>query len=891
MSLASARKHAGENRPPLRPVRLGPASVTVERRGDGAILMRSPEPLPPYPETLTERLAHWAKTAPERIFLAQRDPAGGWRTLSYAATFAAVRAIAAALLERDLSPDRPVAILSGNDIEHALLGLAAMHVGIPYAPISVPYSLMSQDFKKLTAIIDILTPGLVFAANGAAFARAIAAAVPASVEVVVTTSPPPGRRATHFAELLEARPTAAVDAAHAAVGPDTVAKILFTSGSTGQPKGVINTQRMMCSNQAMVGAALVFVGEEPPVIVDWLPWNHTFGSNHNFNLVLHNGGSLYIDEGKPMPGAIEATVRNLRDVAPTVYFNVPKGYEMLLPHLAADRPLREKFFSRLKVLFYAGASLSQHVLDALQALAIETTGERIIFLSSLGSTETAPLAIACSWDTERVGNIGLPAPGVELKLVPREGKLEARLKGPNITPGYWRAPALTADAFDEEGFYKIGDAFKFADPAEPAKGLLFDGRLAEDFKLATGTWVSVGPLRAAFIAHCAPLARDVVFAGADRDEIAALVFPDLDACRKLAPDLACRCSRRNRARRRAYRCRVRAAPRGAGGAAPRHVRARPPRHSARRAALARHRRDHRQRIDQPARRARPPRRLGRRALRRPAAGKRHRRGSLGHGRSARELIMDIRGHAALVTGGGSGLGAATARMLAQAGAKVALLDVNQKVAAETAIDINGIAIHCDVADSASTEAAIAKAAADHGPARILINCAGIGTAKRIVGREGPMALADFDRVVRVNLIGTFNAMRLAAVAMAKLDPLTDDERGIIVCTASVAAYDGQIGQAAYASSKGGVVALVLPAAREFAQFGIRVNAIAPGIFDTPMLQGLSEPARESLAASLPFPKKLGDPAQFAALARHMIENRYLNGEVVRLDASLRMAPK
>ena len=554
---------------------------------------------------------------------------------------------------------------------------------------------------------------------------------------------------------------------------------------------MINTQRMLCSNQAMVGAALAFVGEEPPVIVDWLPWNHTFGGNHNFNLVLHNGGSLYIDEGKPMPGAIEATVRNLRDVAPTVYFNVPKGYEMLLPHLAADRPLREKFFSRLKVLFYAGASLSQHVLDALQALAIETTGERIIFLSSLGSTETAPLAIACSWDSERVGNIGLPAPGVELKLVPREGKLEARLKGPNITPGYWRAPALTADAFDEEGFYKIGDALKFADPAEPAKGLLFDGRLAEDFKLATGTWVSVGPLRAAFIAHCAPLARDVVFAGADRDEIAALVFPDLDACRKLAPDLpadAPAAAVLADARIVAAFARLLEAlaePR------PRHVRARLPRHSARRAALARHRRDHRQGIDQPARGARPPRRLGRRALRRPAAGKRHRRGSLEHGRSARELIMDIRGHAALVTGGGSGLGAATARMLA-AGRRQgrALLDVNQKVAAETAIDINGIAIHCDVADSASTEAAIAKAAADHGPARILVNCAGIGTAKRIVGRDGPMALADFDRVVRVNLIGTFNAMRLAAVAMTKLDPLTDDERGIIVCTASVAAYDG-----------------------------------------------------------------------------------------------------
>jgi feruloyl-CoA synthase len=537
MSLASARKHAGENPPPLRPVRLGPARVTVERRGDGAILMRSPEPLPPYPETLTERLAYWATTAPERIFLAQRDSAGGWRTLSYATTFAAVRAIAAALLERDLSSERPVAILSGNDIEHALLGLAAMHVGVPYAPISVPYSLMSQDFKKLTAIIDILTPGLVFAANGTAFARAIAAAVPASVEVAVAANPPDGRPATRFADLLEARPTPAIDAAHAAAGPDTVAKILFTSGSTGQPKGVINTQRMLCSNQAMIAAGLAFVGEEPPVLVDWLPWNHTFGSNHNFNLVLHNGGTLYIDEGKPMPGAIEASVRNLRDIAPTIYFNVPRGFEMLLPHLQADRALRENFFSRLKVLFYAGAGLSEHVRGALQALAVETTGERIIFLSSLGSTETAPLAIACSWDTERVGNIGLPAPGVELKLVPREGKLEARLRGPNITPGYWRAPALTAEAFDEEGFYKLGDALKFADPAEPAKGLLFDGRLAEDFKLATGTWVSVGPLRAAFIAHCAPLVRDVVFAGADRGEIAALVFPDLDACRKLAPEL------------------------------------------------------------------------------------------------------------------------------------------------------------------------------------------------------------------------------------------------------------------------------------------------------------------------------------------------------------------
>ena len=524
---------------PLRPVRLGPPEVIVERRPDGTTILRSPNALKPYPQKLTERLAHWAQAAPERVFLAQRDSAGAWRTVTYAAAFASVRGIAAALLARDLSPERPIAILSGNDIEHALLGLAAMHIGVPYAPISVPYSLVSRDFKKLKGIIEILTPGLIFAADGTAFARAIAATVPPDVEVVVTANPASDRPMTPFAELFDAQPMPAVEAAHAKVGPDTIAKILFTSGSTGQPKGVINTQRMLCANQSMMRGGLAFLEDgEPPVLVDWLPWNHTYGSNHDFNLVLDCGGSLYIDEGKPMPGAIEGTVRNLRDIAPTIYFNVPKGFEMLLPHLSDDRALRETFFSRLKVMFYAGAGLSQHVHDALQQLAIKTVGERIIFLTSLGSTETAPAALACSWETERVGNMGLPLPGLELKLVPNEGKLEARLKGPNITPGYWRAPAITAAAFDDEGFYKIGDALKFEDPADPVKGLLFDGRIAEDFKLATGTWVSVGPLRMALIAQCAPLVRDVVLAGPDRDEVAALIIPDIDACRKLAPDLA-----------------------------------------------------------------------------------------------------------------------------------------------------------------------------------------------------------------------------------------------------------------------------------------------------------------------------------------------------------------
>ena len=538
MTRALTKSLSEQNQPPLRPVRLGPADVLVERRGDGAILLRSPHPLQPYAKNLTERLVHWANAAPERVFLAQRDNSGAWRTLTYAQTLDEVRAIASALFERDLSPERPIAILSGNDIEHALIGLAAMHVGIPYAPVSVPYSLLSQDFGKLKSIIDILTPGLVFAANGTAFSRALAAAVPSDVEVVVTANPPGDRPATLFANLSGTQPAAAVDAAHAKVGHDTIAKILFTSGSTGQPKGVINTQLMLCANQAMIRAGLAFIGDEPPVLVDWPPWNHTFGGNHDFGMVLDNGGSFYIDEGRPLPGAIEATVRNLRDIAPTIYLNVPKGFEMLLPYMRSDAALRERFFSRLKVMFYAGASLAQHVRDEFQKIAVATTGERIMFISSLGSTETAPAAIACSWESEHAGNIGLPLPGVEMKLVPRDGKLEARLRGPNITPGYWRAPQITAEAFDAEGFYKIGDAVKFADPADPAKGLLFDGRLAEDFKLATGTWVSVGPLRAAFIAHFAPLARDVVFAGADRDEVTALVFPDLDACRKLAPGLA-----------------------------------------------------------------------------------------------------------------------------------------------------------------------------------------------------------------------------------------------------------------------------------------------------------------------------------------------------------------
>ncbi|MDO9411527.1 MAG: feruloyl-CoA synthase [Pseudolabrys sp.] len=519
---------------PLRPVRLGAFDSVLNRRSDGTIYMTAAQPLASYHSKISEPLDHWAKAAPDRIFLAQRDAKDQWRTYTYAQTHNAVQRIGAALLRRGLSAERPIVIISSNSIEHALLALAAMVVGIPYAPISPAYSLISSDFGKLRMIVELLTPGMVFAADGGPFARALYATVPDDIELVVAQNPLGDRPMTMFADLLGDEDADSVAAAHHKVTPDTIAKFLFTSGSTGTPKAVINTHRMLCSNQEMISSGFAFVRDEPPVVVDWLPWSHTFGSNHNFNLVLMNGGSLYIDDGNPTPPGVPKTARNLRDIAPTIYFNVPKGYEALIAHFRADEVLRNNFFSKLKVLFYAGASLNQTTWDELTALSVEATGERVIFLSSLGSTETAPSALACTWDADRAGNIGVPFPGVELKLVPNEGKLEARLRGPLITPGYWRQEPQTREAFDSEGFYKIGDALKFADPDDPGKGLLFDGRLAEDFKLTSGTWVSTGPLRARFVDHFAPYVRDAVFAGADKDDVAALIFPDVEACRKLA---------------------------------------------------------------------------------------------------------------------------------------------------------------------------------------------------------------------------------------------------------------------------------------------------------------------------------------------------------------------
>jgi len=527
----SAKPDIGPKVSPLRAISFSNPDVAVERRDDGAIYLRPKKPLGDYPVRLTDRLHHWAKAEPNRIFMAERSIGGGWRQITYAQLLASARHIASALLARGLSAEKPVVILSGNSIDHALVAFGALYAGIPFCPVSPAYSLVSKDYGKLAFLMKLLTPGLVFADDANKFADAILANAPADTEIVVSRGEIPGLSLTTLAELLATPEHPRLDAVHHAIGPDTIAKFLLTSGSTGNPKAVINTQRMICANQVMLRETLAFLKDEPPVIVDWLPWNHTFGGNHNIGLTLYNGGSMYLDEGKPMPGGIEETVRNLREISPTVYFNVPKGYESLLPYLRDDQALRQKFFHRLHAMFFSGAALSPFIWNSLDELAVQEKGYRVPMLTGLGATETAPFFMSVKPETSRSGHVGLPVLGNDAKLVPNNGKLEVRARGPNVTPGYWRQPELTKAAFDEEGFYKFGDALKLAVTDDFDAGFDFDGRIAEDFKLASGTWVSVGPLRARFIAACAPLVRDVVIAGINRDEISALVVLDLDGCR------------------------------------------------------------------------------------------------------------------------------------------------------------------------------------------------------------------------------------------------------------------------------------------------------------------------------------------------------------------------
>ncbi len=526
------------SKPPFRHVELIEPTVALEERPDGSMILRSGYDLEPYDDNILQYLERWAGAAPDRVFLAQRGPDRAWRELTYADAWSRTRAIAQALLDRSFGPEKPVMILSGNSIEHALMSFGAMLAGAPVAPVSVAYSLLSKDHGKLRHVFSLVEPAMIFVQAVGPFTPALQALDVDGVELVAAGEASNALPSTPLTELLAAEPGADVDAAYGRLGPDTVAKYLFTSGSTGMPKGVINTHRMMCANQQMARQVAPPDPDVPPVVVDWLPWNHTFGGNMNVNGVMSLGGTLYIDAGRPLPGMFEESLANLREISPTYYANVPAGFAMLVAEMERDPALAETFFKRLQRLGYGGAALPQELHDRIQDVAVKTCGERILFSTGWGATETAPTVTSTYFETDRVGLLGLPYPGAELKLVPNGPKLEVRVRGPIVTPGYLKRPDLTAEAFDEDGFYRIGDAARFVDPEDPVKGLVFDGRVAEDFKLTTGTWVNVGPLRIAALNAAAPLIQDAVVTGHDREFIGLLAWPNVAAAKEICTDPA-----------------------------------------------------------------------------------------------------------------------------------------------------------------------------------------------------------------------------------------------------------------------------------------------------------------------------------------------------------------
>ncbi|MEY5100052.1 MAG: hypothetical protein RJA36_2771 [Pseudomonadota bacterium] len=516
--------------PKFRPLTFGVTRVQLRDGAPGVHYLQAEQELQPHPERMTDKLRYWAETVPQRSFMARRlrqadGSLGDWRHVSYAEAWQTARSIAQALLDRGLSDERPVVILSENSLEHALLSLGCLVAGVPFVQTSPAYSLISTDYDKLRHVLRTVTPGMVFASDAVRYGRAISTAIEHDIEVVLVDGDLEGRAVTPFAELVAIAATPAVDAAMAATGPDTITKFLFTSGSTKLPKAVINTQRMWCANQQQMTQSMPAIAEEPPVLVDWLPWNHTFGGNHNVGMVLYHGGTLYIDDGKPTPALIGETLRNLREIAPTVYFNVPTGFEYIAKAMEGDEQLRRNFLSRVRFFFYAGAALAQPVWDSLYQSEEREIGERIVMTSGLGMTESGPFGLYVTSHNVKAGDLGVPTPGMEVKLVDMQGKTEIRYRGPNITPGYWRAPAETAEAFDEEGFFRSGDAVKWIDETDIHQGLRFDGRIAEDFKLATGTFVSVGPLRSKIVAAGAPYVQDVVITGLNLKEVGAMVFP------------------------------------------------------------------------------------------------------------------------------------------------------------------------------------------------------------------------------------------------------------------------------------------------------------------------------------------------------------------------------
>ena len=528
--------------PKFRPLRFGVTRVTLKDGVPGTHYLKADQDLQAFPERLTDRFQHWAQKKPGQTLFARRvkladGSLGDWRHITYAEAWNTARNIAQGLINRGLNAERPVVILSENSLEHALLALGCIVAGVPFVPTSPPYSLISQDYDKLKHVLRTVTPGLVFASD-ARYAKAIAATVSSNMEIVMNEGGVEGKQVTTFEALCSTPATAQVDAAIAATGPDTIAKFLFTSGSTKLPKAVINTQRLWCANQQQMAQSMPILAEEPLVLVDWLPWNHTFGGNHNFGMVVFHGGTMYIDDGKPTPALMHETLRNLREIAPTVYFNVPTGFEAIALAMKTDDLLRKTLLSRVQMFFYAGAALAQPIWDSLYESQEREVGERIVMGTGLGMTESGPFGIFVTNPYVNAGDLGVPTPGLELKLVDMGGKTEVRYRGPNITPGYWRNAEETKASFDDEGFFCTGDAVKWIDETDVHLGLKFDGRIAEDFKLATGTFVSVGPLRGKIIAAGAPYIQDVVLTGINLKEVGAMVFttPAVRALSGMAAD-------------------------------------------------------------------------------------------------------------------------------------------------------------------------------------------------------------------------------------------------------------------------------------------------------------------------------------------------------------------
>ena len=528
--------------PQFRPLRFGVTRVTLQDGVPGTHYLKADQELQAFPDRLTDRLQHWAHHKPDQSLFARRvkladGSLGDWRHVTYAQAWRTARNIAQGLINRGLNAERPVVILSENSLEHALLALGCMVAGVPFVPTSPPYSLISQDYDKLKHVLRTVTPGMVFASD-ARYAKAIAATVSSDMEIVMHEGGIEGQQVTSFEALCQTPATSQVDAAIAATGPDTIVKFLFTSGSTKMPKAVINTQRLWCANQQQMMQSMPVLAESPLVLVDWLPWNHTFGGNHNFGMVVFHGGTMYIDDGKPTPALMHETLRNLREIAPTVYFNVPTGFEAIALAMKTDDLLRKTLLSRVQMFFYAGAALAQPIWDSLYESQEREIGERIVMGTGLGMTESGPFGIFVTNPNVSAGDLGVPTPGLELKLVDMGGKTEVRYRGPNITPGYWRNDEETKGAFDDEGFFCTGDAVKWIDETDVHLGLKFDGRIAEDFKLATGTFVSVGPLRGKIIAAGAPYVQDVVLTGINLKEVGAMVFPTpaVRALSGLAPD-------------------------------------------------------------------------------------------------------------------------------------------------------------------------------------------------------------------------------------------------------------------------------------------------------------------------------------------------------------------